>query len=92
MKDYETQWICPDRISTDKLSGLFTKSQVEVADMMELLVLITIIALLFNILVSIFRLKILKQDRKLVSLQIDYYIRKMECDEKIVDYLIEDRE
>lgn len=60
--------------------------------MMELLVLITIIALLFNILVSIFRLKILKQDRKLVSLQIDYYIRKMECDEKIVDYLIEDRE
>ena len=60
--------------------------------MMELLVLITIIALLFNILVSIFRLKVLKQDRKLVSLQIDYYIRKMECDEKIVDYLIEDRE
>lgn len=60
--------------------------------MMELLVLVATIALIFSILVSVSRLRVLKQERKLVSLQIDYYIRKMECDEKIVDYLIEDRE
>lgn len=60
--------------------------------MVEFLVLVTLVALIFSILVSVSRLRVLKQERKLVSLQIDYFIRKMECDEKIVNYLIEDRE